>query len=338
YNAIAPTIFLPRQRGEYQFENLQDFLSDLKPEFALKGVGSGSFAGNQQAYYFFAQDDFKWRPNFTLNLGVRYEYTTNARDAALQEFNKIADVDAGDPILAQIHKELPGFFPNGIHFRTPKTDKNNWAPRVGFAWAPDFKNGWMHKIFGDSNQSSIRGGFGLAYDVLFQNLVLLQLPPQFQHEIDATSGNGGPFGTDTNFLANGGIPSGGALPSEFFTDPALARAFTQGLIFDTQTPYTISWSLAYQRELMKNTSMELRYLGTRGVHLFIQDRLNGGVAPNFNLPVFFNQSDVPSAGALSGLKTRQDFLNARHTALGPLGFLSGVTGFPAAGNSEYNAV
>ncbi|MFY9557551.1 MAG: TonB-dependent receptor, partial [Blastocatellia bacterium] len=338
YNAIAPTIFLPRQRGEYQFENLENFLSDLKPEFALKGVGSGSFAGNQQAYYFFAQDDYKWKPNFTLNLGVRYEYTTNARDAALQEFNKISDVDANDPILAQIHKELPGFFPNGIQFRTPKTDKNNWAPRIGFAWAPEFKSGVMHRIFGDSNQSSIRGGFGLAYDVLFQNLVLLQLPPQFQQEIDATSGNGGPFGTDTNFLANGGIPSGGAIPPEFFNDRDLARAFTQGLIFDTQTPYTISWSLAFQRELMKNTSMELRYLGTRGVHLFIQNRLNGGVAPNFNLPVFFSQSEVPGAGTLNGLKTRQDFLDARHTALAPLGFLSGVTGFPAAGNSNYNAV
>jgi Carboxypeptidase regulatory-like domain len=338
YNAIAPTIFLPRQRGEYQFENLQDFLSDLKPEFALKGVGSGSFAGNQQAYYFFAQDDFKLKPNFTLNLGVRYEYTTNARDAALQEFNKIADVEANDPILAQIHQELPGFFPNGIHFRTPETDKNNWAPRLGFAWAPEYKSGWLHKIFGEANQSSIRGGFGIAYDVLFQNLVLLQLPPQFQQEIDATSGNGGPFGTDTNFLSNGGIPSGGALPPEFFTDPELARAFTQGLIFDTQTPYTISWSLAYQREIMKNTSMELRYLGTRGVHLFIQNRLNGGIAPNFNLPVFFSQSDVPGAAALAALPTRQNFLDARHTALAPLGFLSGVTGFPAAGNSEYNAV
>ena len=337
YDAIAPTIFLPRQRGEYQFENLQDFLSDLKPAFALKGVGSGSFAGNQRAYYFFGQDDFKLRPNFTINMGVRYEYTTNARDAALQGFNKVSNVSASDPVLATIHQKFPGVFPNGIEFRTPKTDKNNWAPRVGFAWAPDFKGGWLHKIFGDQNQSSIRGGFGLAYDVLFQNLVLLQLPPQFQSEIDATSGNGGIFGTDTKFLQNGGIPSGGPIDQTLFTDQATARALTQGLILDTQTPYTISWSLVYQREFLKNWSMEVRYLGTRGVHLFIQDRLNGLVPGNIRLPVFFNQSDVPSAGTLGSLPTRADFLNSRARVLGALGFQSNFTAFPAAGNSEYNA-
>jgi hypothetical protein len=88
---------------------------------------------------------------------------------------------------------------------------------------------------------------------------------------------------------------------------------------------------------MKNWSMELRYLGTRGVHLFVQDRLNGGVVPNFHLPVFFSQSDVPSAGTLAGLKTRQDFLNARRRPLSPLGFASNFTAFPAAGNSNYNA-
>jgi hypothetical protein len=337
FNAIAPTIFLPRQRGEYQFENLEEFLTDIKPAFAIKGVGSGSFAGNQQAYYGFAQDDFKWRPNFTLNFGVRYEYTTNARDASLQEFNKVSDVEANDPALAQVHAEFPGLFPNGIQFRTPETDKNNWAPRVGFAWAPDFKNGWLHKVFGEQNQSSIRGGFGLAYDVLFQNLVLLQLPPQFQQEIDGSSGSGGPFGNNIKFLETGGVPSG-AVPPEFFTDRDLAREFTQGLILDTQTPYTISWSLAFQRELMRNWSMEVRYLGTRGVHLFVQDRLNGGVVPNFHLPVFFSQSEVPSASVLAGLKTRQDFLDARRRPLSPLGFSSNFTAFPAAGNSNYNAV
>jgi hypothetical protein len=336
-NAIAPTVFLPRQRGEYQFESLEEFVDDVKPAFAIKGIGSGSFAGNQQAYYLFVQDDFKWRPNLTINLGLRYEYTTNARDAALQASNAISDVDANDPALAQVHQEFPGLFPNGILFREPKTDKNNFGPRIGFAWAPDFKDGWLHKIFGEQNQSSIRGGFGIAHDVLFQNLVLLQLPPQFQQEIDGSSGSGGPFGNDTNFLATGGIPSGGQLPPELFTDTALARAFTQGNILDTQTPYTISWSLAYQRELGSNWATEIRYLGTRGVHLFVQNRLNGGVVPNFNLPVFFSESEVPGAATLANLPTRQDFLDARRRPLAPLGFESNFTAFPAAGNSIYHA-
>ncbi|HXG66703.1 MAG TPA: TonB-dependent receptor, partial [Blastocatellia bacterium] len=338
-NAIAPTIFLPRQRGDYIYEDLEEFLLDVKPGFAIRGIGSGSFAGNQQAIYLFAQDDFKWRPNFTLNLGVRYEYTGNARDAKLQEFNAVSNVDANDPALVRL-RQMPGFegfFPNGIIFREPETDKNNIAPRIGFAWAPDFKEGWLHTIFGEQGQSSLRGGFGIAYDVLFQNLVLLQLPPQFQQEIDASSGSGGPFGNDTRFLESGGIPPPvGGVPQEFFTDRDLARAFTQGIILDTQTPYTISWSLAYQREFLKNWSVETRYLGTRGVHLFVQNRLNGGIVPDISLPIFLSPSEIPSQSVRNGMPSRQDFRDARRRPLAELGFLSNFTAFPAAGNSTYH--
>ncbi|HSE97035.1 MAG TPA: TonB-dependent receptor [Blastocatellia bacterium] len=339
--AIAPSDFLPRGRGEYAYASLDDLLRDIKPTGSnggLRGVGSGFFAGNQWAIYPFFQDDFKLRPNLTLNLGLRYEYTSNARDAKLQNLNSIANVPADNPTLAAI-RQRPGFegiFPDGIIFGTPETDKNNFAPRIGFAWAPDFQDGWLHTIFGDQGQSSIRGGFAMAYDVLFQNLVLLQLPPQLQAEIDATSGSGGIFGSDTNFLQNGGIPPGGEIDPALFTDPLAARAITQGLILDTQTPYTLSWSLVYQREFWQNWSVEARYLGTRGVHLFIQSRINGGVPPSFNLPTFFNASEIPSASTLRNLPTRADFLAARGRLLAPLGFLSNLTIFPAAGNSIYH--
>ena len=341
-DAIAPSVFLPRGRGEYAYASLEDFLRDIKPtggNGGLRGVGSGAFAGNQHAWYFYAQDDWKLKPNFTLNLGVRYEYTSNARDVQLQNANKIADVDANDPILQQIRTStgLTGIWPDGIHFRTPKTDKNNWAPRIGFAWAPNYEHGLLHHIFGDQNQSSVRAGFGISYDVLFQNLPLLSLPPQFQSEIDATSGSGGIFGTDTKFLQNGGIPSGGPLDPALFTDRDLARGLTQGFILDQQTPYTIAYSLAIQREFAKNWSVEVRYLGTRGVHLFVQSRFNGGFPPKFSLPTFFSASEIPSASTLAGLKSRQDFLNARKRVLQDLGFFGNFTGFPTQGNSIYHS-
>ncbi|HEY7543848.1 MAG TPA: TonB-dependent receptor, partial [Blastocatellia bacterium] len=237
--AIAPSDFLPRGRGEYAYASLERFLLDLKPDGSnggLRGVGSGSFVGNQWATYAFFQDDFKLRPNLTLNLGLRYEYTSNARDAALQNLNSISDVDANDPTLRAIRQRTGiNLFEDGIHFREPKTDKNNWAPRIGVAWAPDFNDGWLHRIFGEAGQSSIRAGFGVAHDVLFQNLVNLQLPPQLQSEIDASSGNGGIFGSNTSFLQSGGIPAGGPVDPALFTDPATARALTQAIILDTQT-------------------------------------------------------------------------------------------------------
>ena len=130
--------------------------------------------------------------NLTLNLGLRYEFTTNPRDASLQTLNSVAT--------------LPGVF----EFRKPKTDKNNFGPRVGFAYSPDFSGGLLGKIFGEPGKSSIRGGFGMAYDVNFQNLVLLQLPPQLQTEQNPniTCASATPPAwceTGRGFLAGGGL-------------------------------------------------------------------------------------------------------------------------------------
>jgi outer membrane receptor protein involved in Fe transport len=137
-NWIAPSDFLPRSRGEWSYVDFEQLVNDLVPtggNGALRGAGTGFFAGNQQAFYTFVQDDWKATPRLTLNLGLRYEYVTNARDAKLQELNSIASV--------------PGLF----DFRTPKTDKNNFGPRIGVAWDPT-----------GSGKTSIRAGAGVAYD------------------------------------------------------------------------------------------------------------------------------------------------------------------------------
>src|SRR4029077_4451872 len=271
---IAPTNFLPRARGEWDYASLQTLIDDGIPNGfngALRGAGSGVFSGNQDALYGFVQDDWKVAARFTLNLGLRYEWMTNPRDAKLQALNALAT--------------LPGVF----EFRVPKTDRNNFAPRIGFAW----------DLFGDG-KTALRGGFGVSYDVTFQNLTTLQLPPQFQveqNDVITCSGLAGVppawCATGTGFLAGGGLLTR-LVPPQNVEE---ARAATGSLIVDTVQPKILTWTLGVQRELVRDTSLEFRYLGTRATHLPVQARLNtinafdAGLQP---LPTFFRDSDVPA--------------------------------------------
>ncbi len=316
---IAPTNFLPRERGEWDYGTLQTLINDRIPDGlngALRGAGSGVFSGNQDGIYGFAQDDWKVTPQLALNLGLRYEWMSNPRDARLQTLNALAN--------------LPGVF----EFRNPRTDRNNFAPRLGFAWDP----------FGDG-RTSVRGGFGVSYDVTFQNLTILQLPPQFQVEQNqgiTCSGLAGPApawcATGTGFLAGGGLLSQLVIPQTV----KQARASSGSIIVDTVQPKVLTWTLGVQRELARDTTLELRYLGTRATHLPVQARLNtisafdAGLQP---LPTFFSNSDVPAV--LAGGSRLSDFENfienfdvLRYADQDFLGF---VTAFPGIGRSIYHA-
>lgn len=308
---IFTSQFLPRGRGEYIYSDLDALITDAAPDFQnIRGVGSDRFVGNRKQFFFFAQDDWRIKPNLTLNLGVRYEYSDLPRDAALQELNQIASV------------------PGVIEFNVPKTDKNNFAPRVGFAWSPDLDSRVGRFLFGKSGESSIRGNFAIAHFVNFQNLLLLNLPPQFQQEVQ----NGG---SATGFLQNGGTP---ATPQPAVTQ-ADARAATASYIVDQDTPYSIATSLSIQRQLRQNLGIELRYLFTNVKKLPVQVRLNASRVNDDDLviPTFFS---TPSLGSLAGLPTVGDIIFGSPTALvGDLeqyGFGGAVTAFPNIGESKYH--
>lgn len=313
---IAPSNFLPRERGEWDYADLQALVNDVVPNGfngALRGAGSGAFNGNQHAIYGFLQDDWKILPNLTLNLGLRYEWTSNPADVRLQTLNA--------------NSTLPGVF----EFREPTTDTNNFMPRVGFAWDPGGNHLW-----------AIRGGFGVSYDVSPQNFTLLQLPPQLQTEQNpditctlpgapAWCANFLAGGPGTGFLANGGLLQVNVPPAT----QADARAATQGIILDQVQPKVLTWTLGVQREIMNNTSLELRYLGTRATQLPVQARINtrsafsAGIQP---LPTFFSTSQVP--GAIQGGSRLSDFENF-DPFIHPE--FSTMTAFPPFGGSIYHA-
>ncbi len=313
---IYPQFFLPRSNGDNQYTTADAFVNDVLPDNpgrTLRGAGTGSFLGTQSAFYGFAQDDYKFSSRLTLNLGVRYEYWTNPVGSSTQTLNAVSNA------------------PGVITFGNPKTDKNNIAPRIGFAYDPK-----------GNGKTSIRGGFGIAYDVKFQNFASITLPPQLQSELDPVSACGlvpAPSWCATpnnqGFLLGGGLPSAYIPPA----NQAEARGLTTAYIDDTVMPKILTWSLGVQREVARNTSIEVRYLGTRGLELPVQYRRNrisafdGGLAP---LPTFFKQSDVPTSWTAS-TPTDAPFQSFQSNIYRPLGFKANITSDPPLGSSIYHA-
>ena len=132
----------------------------------------------------------------------------------------------------------------------------------------------LGRLFGSTGKSSIRAGFSMGYDYIFDNLGILSNPPQAQQTIDVGgTGLANDCCPATGFLASGGIspiPVAGA----GLTDPVALRQVTASFIPDQEVPYSLTWTGSIQRQIHQDWSVEVRYLGTRGIHLITQNRLN----------------------------------------------------------------
>ncbi len=315
---ISPQSFSQRVRGDYEYLTTETFLLDLSPDaFGERNAGNNIYYGNQKVLYAFAQDDWRVRPNFTLNLGVSYSYQQVPLGARTsQVLNSISTV------------------PGVLEFREPKAQTKNFAPKFGFAWSPDYNSGLLGRIFGSGGKSSIRAGFSMGYDYIFDNLYILSNPPQLQQ----TNGVDTSEPPTANFLANGGLPD----TPVFITDPVVARQNTASFITDQEVPYSITWTGSFQRQFGNDWSTELRYVGTRGIHLITQNRLNAQakVAPEDGrrgLPTFLS---APSQATLDALTLDLNQIQARPNLVprfANAGFDgAAVVAFLSNGNSSYH--
>ena len=267
----------------YQFNTAFDFIGNGLFVFqGAGGIGSGNdFAdflfgvplnysqspnaptnARSKFYAGFAQDEWRATKKLVLTLGVRYEYSTPKLDTHGDTFNIIPGMQSTVFPNAPNGLVFPGDHgaPRGVNF----PDRNNWAPRFGFAWDPK----------GDS-KTSIRGGFGIFYDILkaednfqdngqppffagsFLNFNPLAANPAadvpYLAQPFASAGVPNPFPTkpvdhNINFANAGFLPFG--LSSIFLDDPHL------------RTPYTYQYNLSVQRELAKNTTLQVGYVGS----------------------------------------------------------------------------
>lgn len=305
---IAPESFTQRARGDYEYSTLQQYLNDISPDvLAQRSVGASTYYGDQSAIYWFVNDNFRLRPNLTLNFGVRYEYTTTPFGIRSQRLNSIASV--------------PGL----LDFSEPRAPKNDWAPRVGFAYSP-----------GTSGRTSIRGGFGIAYDVHYDNIGILSLPP----ELSVTE-NSLPNANKPGFLAGGGLPPGTG-GTKVFPSAAAAQAKTTTYYPpNVLDPKSLDWTLGVQHTFLNDYTVEARYIGTRGVHLNVQSIINlqPVVTPTAFLPTFIG--NVPSQATLDAstvnlgaLENADPFVPRFENA----GFTSPLTAFEPEGSSTYHGL
>ena len=301
---ISPQIFVQRARGDYEYLTTNQFLNDYSPDSfgqrnALGPIGTPTYYGDQSSVYAYGNDDWRVTPKLTFNMGLRYEFTSIPASERLQVLN--AAVNA----------------PGVITFGVPQPQYKNFAPRVGFAYAPDAK-------------TSIRGGFGINYDVLYDNIGTTEAPPQFQSTQNVVVTN----------PATPGFLAGGGLPGNFtFATLTAQRLATSAYVPNQSLPYSEQYTLGVERVFLNNYTAEVRYVGTRGIHLDVQSQINkqSPLTTANQLPTVINGGSTVNQNGTSTVASLSA-LSKVLPAFAAAGFTSNITADVPFGGSNYNSL
>lgn len=207
------------------------------------------------------QDSWKVRPNLTLNLGLRYEYkgvpfetkgqlSTLSQDPSLPE-------PAGGFVFEVVGKN------SGSNKQLYLPDRNNFAPRVGFAYSPGWDKGFLSALTGGPGKTSIRGGYGIFYDRVFGNLFgnARGNPPFQQDYLNFVGDTLDFFGRPPTLTASARVPSDAEIFPVLFALPG-NNIFQQNYV----NPYEQKWNFGVQRELGNQFLLEADYVGAKGTH------------------------------------------------------------------------
>ena len=265
---------------------------------------SGPNPGNLNQFHFlyfapYFQDDWKASPNLTLNLGLRWDY----RSVPTETNDKMFWIDdqnaAGGLCYAKQALETDGIAPQGNGFyrycgRRNPANGSKWpfAPRIGFAYRP----------FGGGD-TVVRGGYGIYFDSsetreiddsgdLYPFVIRQNLSPNSQTNTTA------PKLTDQLFPVQSNLTP--------VTIAAQGSQFIAVIISDHPiNPYVQQWSLSVERQLARNTTLEVNYVGNKGTHTLDRSNINQPYAPSD--PAFCN--DHPNQGdcPINNRKPYQNF-------------------------------
>jgi len=232
-------------RGRLQFSPFltltNNALADLLLGFPL--LTSVARVDNPQqirteSYNFFINDSYRIRPRFTLNAGLRYEYNSPPVDA--EDRANVYDV---------VTHSLVRVGTNGVPRSGFEPDKNNFAPRVGFAWS-----------IGKDEKTVLRGGYGVYYD---------QSPLAPAEALYFNS----PFFDNNIFFPFPGLPLtlNDPFPAFFpFPLPDSALAIQR----DLRTGYMQHWNFNVERQIGSKSVVEVAYVGSKGTKLLTARDIN----------------------------------------------------------------
>ena len=316
--------------GEYTFQNggsnnslvPSSANADAYPDYFL-GVPTTYSQGAAQALdttnyglYLYAQDSWKIKPNVTLNYGLRWELNTPYVDSGnrLQTFRPGQDTTKYPCWLSAASQAALGatsadcgpnspnnaYFPTGLVFPgdpgVPRgltsTYYKAFAPRIGLAYSPGWKDGWLSKLTGGPGKSTIRGGYGIFYNPIEQ-LVLEQFSAEPPFGISAFLSS--PL-FNTPYLSQSGVQApnnGGGVIQQTPNTPCFNPAGPDGcvdwslfrpiLLFGEfqphlRTQYAEQYNLTLERQLSASMLLRIAYVGTQAHHLLASRDLNYGNA------------------------------------------------------------
>jgi len=225
-------------QGAFSGNALADFLFGIRNRYALTNFFIAQY--RQVGNMFYLQDDFKVSTRLTLNLGVRYEYFTPQWEAD----NRLSNYD---PVSNRLIPAKDGSISDRAQVNP---DRNNWAPRIGFAYS-------------FNSRTVVRSGYGISY-VHFNrsgggNILAINGPQVVNAVVNQRPGEPG-FRTTEQ-----GYPAG-------LTDPDKFNPLASNISYmprDLRTGYIQNWFLSLQREFLPNTVIDIAYVGNRSNKLIL---------------------------------------------------------------------
>jgi hypothetical protein len=253
YNGIGPN-----DTGS----SLANFLLGYQPGFVGRGDPGGPYFQSSKEIAFFVQDDWKVNPDLTLNLGLRYDIFT----APTERFDRQGNFDPATRTIQMAGENAPG----GRDLAN--TDKNNFGPRIGFAYAG----------FNEDKTLVLRGGYGLLYATDISAAQPLTSNPGTGAGSFACTPITNPMGCPAVFLARNPFDNG--IPTAPFTVAAPGSSFpaptTGGLILfndpNRKDEMYHQYNLTMQWEFAQNWLGEAAYVGSLGRNLLVLQNIGTG--------------------------------------------------------------